>query len=139
MATAEDVPGPAAGQDGGPASVRLDVWLWSVRMFKTRAAATTACRAGHVRLNQAPVKASQAVRVGDTVVVRRPGWQQVLEVRKLLLKRVGAPVARECYNDLSEPPPPQIRAAVPRRDPGAGRPTKKDRRKLDELRGQGPR
>lgn len=75
------------------------------------------------------------MRVGDTVVVRRPGWQQVLEVRKLLLKRVGAPVARECYNDLSEPPPPQIRAAVPRRDPGAGRPTKKDRRKLDELRG----
>lgn len=139
MATAEDAPGPAAGQDGGPRSVRLDVWLWSVRMFKTRAAATTACRAGHVRLNQAPVKASQAVRVGDTVVVRRPGWQQVLEVRKLLLKRVGAPVARECYNDLSEPPPPQIRAALPRRDPGTGRPTKKDRRKLDELRGQAPR
>lgn len=135
MATPENAPGPAGGQDGGPSSVRLDVWLWSVRVFKTRAAATTACRAGHVRLNQAPVKASQAVRVGDTVVVRRPGWQQVLEVRKLLLKRVGAPVARECYNDLSEPPPPQIRAAVPRRDPGAGRPTKKDRRKLDELRG----
>nr|WP_232818033.1 MULTISPECIES: S4 domain-containing protein [Kocuria] len=135
MAPRENSPGPTSAQDGGPASVRLDVWLWSVRVFKTRAAATTACRAGHVRLNQAPVKASQAVRVGDTVVVRRPGWQQVLEVTKLLVKRVGAPVARECYNDLSEPPPPQIRAAVPRRDPGAGRPTKKDRRKLDELRG----
>ncbi|MDO5619189.1 RNA-binding S4 domain-containing protein [Kocuria sp.] len=126
---------PNSGGDGGPSSVRLDVWLWSVRIFKTRGAATTACRAGHVRLNEAPVKASQAVRVGDTVVVRRPGWQQVLEVQKLLLKRVGAPVARECYSDLSEPPPPQIRAAVPRRDPGTGRPTKKDRRKMEELRG----
>lgn len=122
-------------QSGAPQSVRLDSWLWSVRVFKTRAAATTACRAGHVRLNGAPVKASQAVRVGDTVVVRRPGWQQELVVRRLILKRVGAPVARECYEDRSEPPPPQIRAAVGRREPGSGRPTKKERRKLDELRG----
>ena len=78
--------------DNGPASVRLDVWLWSVRIFKTRSEATTACRAGHVRLNGAPVKAAQALRVGDTVTVRRPGWQQEIVVRRLLLKRVGAPV-----------------------------------------------
>lgn len=50
--------------DNGPASVRLDVWLWSVRIFKTRSEATTACRAGHVRLNGAPAKAAQALRVG---------------------------------------------------------------------------
>ena len=58
--------------DNGPASVRLDVWLWSVRIFKTRSEATTACRAGHVRLNGASAKAAQALRVGDTVTVRRP-------------------------------------------------------------------
>ena len=121
--------------DNGPASVRLDVWLWSVRIFKTRSEATTACRAGHVRLNGAPAKAAQALRVGDTVTVRRPGWQQEIVVRRLLLKRVGAPVARECYEDRSTPPPPQLRSAVPQRDRGAGRPTKKDRRKIEPLRG----
>ncbi|MDO4255480.1 MAG: RNA-binding S4 domain-containing protein [Kocuria sp.] len=124
------------GHHAAPLSVRIDLWLWSVRIMKTRSAATAACRAGHVRLNHAPVKASQAVRVGDTVVVRHPGWQQVLEVRQLISQRVGAPVARECYEDLSEPPPPQVRAAVPRRDPGTGRPTKKERRALERLRGR---
>lgn len=119
----------------GPASVRIDVWLWSVRIFKTRGDATAACRAGHVRIGGDPAKAAQALRVGDLVTVRRPGWQQVLSVRRLILKRVGAPVAQQCYDDRSAPPPPQLRSGVPRRDPGAGRPTKKDRRKLDELRG----
>ena len=118
-----------------PTSVRLDAWLWSVRLFKTRSAATTACRAGHVRLNAAPVKAAQPVRVGDRVTVRRPGWQQEFQVTKLIVKRVGAPVARECYEDRSTPPPPQLRSAVPQRDRGAGRPTKKDRRKIEQLRG----
>ena len=121
--------------DNGPASVRLDVWLWSVRIFKTRSEATTACRAGHVRLNGAPAKAAQALRVGDTVTVRRPGWQQEIVVRRLLLKRVGAPVAVKCYVDHSPPRPAELSVPVARRDRGAGRPTKKDRRELERLRG----
>ena len=66
-----------------PASVRLDVWLWSVRLCKTRSSATQGCRAGHVRLNGAPVKAAQPVRVGDRVSVKRPGWQQEFEVTRI--------------------------------------------------------
>ena len=52
---------------------RLDAWLWSVRLFKTRSAATAACRGGHVRVNDAPAKAAQPVATGDTVRVRRSG------------------------------------------------------------------
>ena len=119
-----------------PATTRLDVWLWSVRLFKTRSLATQACRAGHVRLNGAPVKAAQAVRVGDRVSVKRPGWQQEFEVRRLILKRVGAPMAAECYIDHSPPRPAELSVPVARRDRGAGRPTKKDRRELEKLRGE---
>lgn len=121
---------------GDPTSVRLDVWLWSVRQAKTRSAATADCRGGHVRLNGAPVKASQAVRLGDEVRVRRPGIEHVLVVRRLLAKRVGAPVARTAYEDLTPPPPPQMLARPPRRDQGSGRPTKKERRELDHLLGR---
>ncbi len=117
----------------GPSSVRLDAWLWSVRLYKTRSSATTACRAGHVRLNDQPVKASQAIRVGDVVKVRTPGWERVFEVTKLLTKRVGAPIARTCYVDHSPPKPSALSAPVPRREPGAGRPTKKERRELEKL------
>ncbi|MCT1803844.1 RNA-binding S4 domain-containing protein [Kocuria carniphila] len=120
-----------------PTSVRLDVWLWSVRLFKTRSAATTACRAGHVRLNAAPVKAAQPVHVGDRVTVRRPGWQQEFQVTKLIVKRVGAPVAAQCYIDHSPPRPAELSVPVGRRDRGAGRPTKKDRREMERLRGLG--
>jgi ribosome-associated heat shock protein Hsp15 len=120
---------------GAPASVRVDVWLWAVRVFKTRSAATTACRAGHVKIDGVSVKAAQPVRPGQRVTVRRPGHEQVLEVVQLLAKRVGAPVAQAAYVDHSPPPPPAQHAAVPRRDRGAGRPTKKDRREMDRLRG----
>ncbi len=123
---------------GAPASVRVDVWLWAVRVFKTRSAATAACRAGHVRIDGTSVKAAQPVRPGQRVTVRRPGHEQVLEVVRLLVKRVGPPVAATAYVDHSPPPPAPLHAAVPRRDRGAGRPTKKDRREMDRLRGGGP-
>ena len=119
-----------------PSSVRLDVWLWSVRLFKTRSSATQGCRAGHVRLNDAPVKPAQPVRRGDRVTVRRPGWQQEFQVTQLIVKRVGAPVAARCYIDHSPPRPAELSVPVARRDRGAGRPTKKDRRELEKLRGE---
>lgn len=130
---AAEQPGP---RPGDPTSVRLDVWLWSVRQARTRSAATADCRGGHVRLNGAPVKASQSVRLGDEVRVRRPGIEHVLVVRRLLAKRVGAPIARTAYEDLTPPPPPQMLARPPRRDQGTGRPTKKERRELDHLLGR---
>lgn len=103
-------------------------------MYKTRSSATTACRAGHVRLNGQPAKASQPVRPGDTIRLRQPGRERILEVTGLLTKRVGAPEAVRHYIDHSPEPVPRELLAVPRRDRGAGRPTKRDRRQLDRLR-----
>ncbi|WP_345470695.1 RNA-binding S4 domain-containing protein [Glutamicibacter ectropisis] len=120
--------------------VRLDAWLWSVRIYKTRSAATTACRAGHVRLNGEPVKASQTVVTGDRIRVRKDGFDRDVEVTGLLSKRVSAPVAAKCYLDHTPPRERVVIPQVPVRDRGTGRPTKKDRREMDHLRSswQGP-
>ena len=115
---------------------RLDVWLWSVRLFKTRSIATKACKGGHVRCNGDPVKPGQTVRVGDRIEIREPGWTREFEVVELLTKRVGAPLAQAAYVDHSPPRPAHLSAPVARRDRGAGRPTKKDRRALDRLHGR---
>lgn len=116
-------------------SVRVDQWLWAVRMFKTRTDATAACRGGHVEVNGANAKAAAPVRVGDMVEARVHGRHRVLEVVKLIDKRVGPPLAAECYIDTS-PPPPENDGLAPLfdRDRGAGRPTKKDRREMDRMR-----
>lgn len=126
----------AALETGGPTSVRVDVWLWAVRQCKSRSAATTACRAGHVRVNGDPAKPAQQVTIGDEVRYRVDGFDRLLIVRRILVKRVGAPVARTAYTDLSAPRPSPLDApAAIIRDRGAGRPTKKERRQLDALRG----
>lgn len=116
--------------------VRIDVWLWSVRIFKTRSLSSDEVKAGHVRINNDHAKPSQKVKPGDTIRVRYPGWERVLVVRKTLTKRVGAPVAVTCYEDISEPKPAYLTSgALPRRDRGTGRPTKTERRALNKLRG----
>ena len=84
-------------------AVRVDRWLWSVRVFKTRTLATDACRAGHVAVNRAVTKASTSVRVGDEVTVRHGGRDRVFEVVRLIENRVGAPIAAECLIDRSPP------------------------------------
>ena len=118
-----------------PATVRIDAWLWSIRAYKTRSAATAACRAGHVRLNGNPAKASQQVVPGDTIRLRQPGFERILEVRRLIAKRVGAEAASHCYTDHTPERPPMPALGLPQRDRGTGRPTKKDRREMDRLRG----
>ncbi len=121
-------------QDQQP--VRLDAWLWAVRVFKTRSLASSEVKAGHVRIKGEAAKPSQKVRPGDTITVRYPGWERVLIVRKTLAKRVGAPVAVTCYEDISAPKPAYLTSgALPRRERGSGRPTKTERRALDKLRG----
>lgn len=119
-------------------SVRADVWVWSVRLFKSRSVASSACKAGHVAVNGSKVKPSAPVRVGDRVSALTPGGERVYVVRHLLHKRVGASVAAEAYVDHSPAPPPKAErpAPVAVRDRGAGRPTKRDRRRLDRLRGR---
>ena len=119
-----------------PERARLDRWLWSVRLTKTRSEATDACRAGHVRLNGRPAKAAHTVTPGDRVEARLHGRERIVEVIRPIAKRVGAAVVPECLIDRSPPPPAkETMPAVPVRDRGAGRPTKRERRQLDQLRG----
>ena len=117
---------------------RVDRWLWSVRLVKTRSLAAQTCRAGHVQVNGVRAKPATTVRVGDTVRVRLGERERVVEVARLLDTRVGAELAATCLVDRSPPPPPRdpvARQGV--RDPGMGRPTKRDRRLLDRTRGRG--
>jgi len=120
-----------------PFSVRVDAWTWAVRLYKTRTQATAACRAGHVRVNGDRAKPAVLVRPGDRVVIRGGGAERTVEVVGLLAKRVGAEVAARAYIDHTPVPPPAEFVAPPSvRDPGTGRPTKKERRQLDRLRGR---
>lgn len=120
-----------------PASVRVDAWAWAVRLYKTRSAASTACKAGHLRVNGDRAKPSQPVRVGDEVRAYVGGVERIYIARRLIVKRVGAAIAAECFEDRTPPPPPKTEApAAVLRERGAGRPTKRDRRLLDQLRGR---
>lgn len=128
----------AAEGMAGPRGARVDVWLWSVRQIKSRSAATAACKAGHVRVNGEPAKPAQQVKVGDEIRYRVDGFDRRLLVTRILVKRVGAPIARTAYKDFSAPRPSSLDApAAIIRDRGAGRPTKRERRQLDALMGGG--
>jgi ribosome-associated heat shock protein Hsp15 len=115
-------------------STRLDRWLWAVRLTKTRSDAAAACRGGHVRVNDKPAKAATTVHAGDEVRARVNDRTRVVEVVKVIQKRVGAPDAATCFIDRTPAPSPEAAIPVARRDRGAGRPTKRDRRVLDRLR-----
>ncbi|MFG1966050.1 RNA-binding S4 domain-containing protein [Nonomuraea sp. NPDC049028] len=122
---------------GEQLSARVDSWIWSVRLTRTRSIASDACRGGHVRINGVRVKPAHVVRVGDEVRLRHEGHERIVVVSRIITKRVGAPVAAECYIDKSPPPPPReeiVTVAVRAR--GAGRPTKRERRSIDKLLGR---
>ncbi len=118
--------------------VRVDKWLWAVRAFKTRTLATQACKSGKVKIDERSVKPSFLLEPGFKVSFIKNGEKKVFEVLKLLEKRVGAGVAPTFYSDLS----PKITIVASNfidtinvgvREKGLGRPTKKDRRKLDDF------
>ncbi len=132
-------PAPAhySGDVAGDETGRVDSWIWSVRLVKTRSAASSACRAGHVRVNGARVKPAHSVRAGDEVRLREEGRERIVVVERVISKRASAPVAAECYVDHSPPPPPREKMVpVARRERGAGRPTKRERRSLEKLLGR---
>ncbi|MCB9745484.1 MAG: RNA-binding S4 domain-containing protein [Alphaproteobacteria bacterium] len=116
-------------------STRIDKWLWAARCFKTRSQASAACVAGHVTVNEEPAKASKTVSVGDRVVARTPGGQRILEVVAIAEKRGPASVAATLFVDHTppEPPRPRYELAGEQRERGAGRPTKRERRRMDRL------
>jgi ribosome-associated heat shock protein Hsp15 len=115
-------------------AVRVDQWLWAIRLYKTRTAATEGCLGGHVRINGSPAKPAAKVRPGDQVEVHAHRRDRVFEVLKVVDKRLGAALAAECVVDLS-PPPKQREEAASVRAPGSGRPTKRDRRQMERFRG----
>ena len=117
-------------------STRVDQWLWAVRIYRSRSIASDACKGGHVSINGRSVKPATPVRIGDRVEAYAGERQRVLEVVRLIDKRVSAPLAAECLVDHSPPPPPREEYVRPlfSRDPGQGRPTKRDRRQLDRFR-----
>jgi ribosome-associated heat shock protein Hsp15 len=118
-------------------SVRLDKWLWAARVFKTRGLAAAACDGGKVDVNGQAAKPAKGLRPGDVVRVSLPlGRHRVLKVALVGDRRGSASVARVLFEDLTPPEPPRTRLAPPpRRTLGAGRPTKRERRELDRLRG----
>ena len=123
--------------------VRIDTWLWCVRVYKTRAAAKEACLKGRVRIDDEPVKPARRVHAGETVEARRGDRRFVLVVVDTPRRRLSPAKAAEAYEDRSPPPDPRptsgLGPALPpaQRERGAGRPTKKDRRAIDRLRGRG--
>jgi ribosome-associated heat shock protein Hsp15 len=120
-----------------PDSIRVDKWLWAARVFKTRSLASTACDGGKVDINAEAAKPARRVRAGDRIEVSLPrGRRRTLKVVAIGDRRGSAEAARALFEDLTPPEPPRSRQAPPPfREPGAGRPTKRQRREIDRLRG----
>lgn len=122
--------------------VRVDKWLWSVRIFKTRTVSTDACKSGRVKLNDKTLKASFLLKGNELLQVRKNGFNLEIKVGKLINKRVGAPIAVTCYENLTSEEEMKKyddwyigKAKSEIREKGAGRPTKRERRDLDRFKG----
>jgi len=123
--------------------VRIDKWLWSVRIFKSRTLATDACKSGKVKIDDVSVKPSYLLQRDETVQVRKEGFNLTFRVVDLLQKRVGAPLAQQCYEDLT--PEEELnkykdwyigKSNAESRERGAGRPTKKERRRIEDFKNE---
>jgi ribosome-associated heat shock protein Hsp15 len=129
-------PPPAAAE-----APRLDKFLWAIRLYKTRSLATAAIRAGHVTLKEQNPKPSHEVKVGEIYEIKQGIITRIFKVLALLDRRVGAKIVPTYAEDLTPASEYlkqlQARAQVPlKRDPGSGRPTKRDRRAIEKLIGQ---
>lgn len=120
--------------------VRLDRWLWSVRIFKTRNQATEAVKGGRVHVNGERVKPSRFVQIGDRIEAQLAALKRTVVVKALLEKRVGAKLVPDFLEDLTPPEEYEKRQtlaqSILKRDRGMGRPTKKDRRDIEKLLGE---
>ena len=120
--------------------LRIDKYLWAIRLFKTRSLATEACKAGRVKLNGQNLKASAIVKPGDVYQVSKGIEKKVIEVVELLYNRVESKIAVTKYKDITPLEETYgfksvFHAPTLQRDRGTGRPTKKDRREIDDLTG----
>ena len=120
--------------------VRIDKWLWAVRIFKTRSQATEACRKGKVLIRDQQVKPSRVLQINDIVQVKKPPVVNSYRVLGLLGKRLSAKAIKEFVENIT--PEEEMEKLKFRetffivRDRGAGRPTKKERRVIDKLKGK---
>jgi ribosome-associated heat shock protein Hsp15 len=119
-------------------SVRVDKWLWAVRIYKTRSLASEACKKGHVSLGESTLKPSKTIQVNDTIKVRKSPIIKSLKVLALAEKRMGAKLISDFVEDVTpveemELLEMQKHMRWSSRDRGTGRPTKKDRRELDDF------
>jgi ribosome-associated heat shock protein Hsp15 len=117
---------------------RIDSFLWSVRLYKTRSKATEACKKNRILINEAEAKPSKEVKAGDVILIRKSGVKFEYKVLEILSKRVGAKLVPDYILEITkieelEKLKLQQLAQKTYRDKGAGRPTKKDRRDLEEF------
>jgi ribosome-associated heat shock protein Hsp15 len=124
-----------AGEGSETTEMRVDKWLWAARFFKSRTLAAAACDGGKVDVNDQAVKPSRAVRPGDRLEIGFPRIKRIVRVLALSERRGSGADAARLYDDLTPAPPPrEMRPAPPAyRPPGAGRPTKRERREIDRL------
>ncbi|MDC3132186.1 RNA-binding S4 domain-containing protein [Opitutae bacterium] len=119
--------------------VRLDKWLWSIRVFKTRADATEACRGSAIKVNEQPAKAASKIRIGDILKIRKKAITLTLRVKGLIEKRVGAQKAKEYCIDETSPAERilqqerKINASLNKNHILRGRPSKKQRRTMNRF------
>lgn len=117
---------------------RVDKWLWAVRLFKTRSQAAEACKKGQVAINNSTVKPSRTVKAGDTVSVKKAPVNYSFRVLQAIEKRVGAKLVAEMMQNVTSPDQYELLemnriSGFVDRQRGAGRPTKKERRHLDDF------
>ncbi|MCF8284033.1 MAG: RNA-binding S4 domain-containing protein [Sphingobacteriales bacterium] len=118
--------------------LRIDKYLWAIRMFKTRSIATDACKAGRVKLEQQSIKPSYVVKIGDVFHIQKDQQKKIIKVLELLEKRMDATSVQKYFVDqtpIDDTPRNHSVFTVPvlKRDRGTGRPTKKDRREIDDI------
>lgn len=118
--------------------LRIDKYLWAIRLFKTRSLATEACKAGRVKLNGQNIKPSYIVKEGERYTIQKGGERKEILVTGLLDRRVDAKTAVQFYEDHTPEEETykfksMFHAPILKRDRGTGRPTKKDRREIDDL------
>lgn len=117
---------------------RLDKWLWAARIFKTRTLASEACKKGRVSSNGTTLKASKIVKVGDVIDVKKPPITYSFRIKQAIEKRVGAKLIPDVLENVTRPDQYELLemnkiSGFVNRARGTGRPTKKDRRSLDEF------
>jgi ribosome-associated heat shock protein Hsp15 len=123
------------------AKIRIDKWLWAIRIFKTRSLANEACQSGKIKINDNRIKPSRAIQIGDRITVQKNFVKYEYEVTGLIEKRVSATIAQQNYIDQT-PEEEEIKQKSKlfspqyTREKGTGRPTKKERREFDKMIGK---